>query len=189
MISSTMLINADEIITRAFDNYENVIKLSVTDFCQVAHFTRPTFYARYGDMPHLGVELLIKKLESNFKLAENNYGKGVQDLLLYMFDDRKYLLRLYYLIKAYSQQRNGKFAARFPKLLEQAIYIKTLEYVRRRSRTGDYSVKAINDAAHVIYTIVYEWLNEGLEQNPSSVISRCQIAVAVIDDQVNKKIR
>lgn len=102
MISSTMLINADEIITRAFDNYENEIKLSVTDFCQVAHFTRPTFYARYGDMPHLGVELLIKKLESNFKLAENNYGKGVQDLLLYMFDDRKYLLRLYYLIKAYS---------------------------------------------------------------------------------------
>ncbi|KRK16455.1 hypothetical protein FD23_GL001709 [Lactobacillus delbrueckii subsp. delbrueckii DSM 20074 = JCM 1012] len=45
----------------------------------------------------------------------------------------------------------------------------------------------MNNAAHVIYAILYEWLAEGLQLNARDVYDRCQLAIEIVEDQTNKK--
>lgn len=64
---------------------------------------------------------------------------------------------------------------------------KTVCYVDAHSLSGDYSIKTLNNAAHIIYAILYEWLAEGLKLSARDVYDRCQLAIEIVEEQTSKK--
>ncbi|GHV97672.1 hypothetical protein lacNasYZ03_06750 [Lactobacillus nasalidis] len=193
MITSIKLLEANQIMAQVL-GHEDAAELNVKNFCELAACSRPTFYAHYGSMRQLGAELFLKKLDMHFSLEENGYGTGLQKLLTYMAADRWYLLNLLNLIKtpgikgkSGKGRKGSEFAASFPLKVEKALRQKTVHYVDARSASGDYSVKTLTNAAHIVYAILYEWLAEDLRLSPQEVYDRCQLAVAIIEDQISKK--
>lgn len=187
MITSIKLLEANQILAQVLDS-ERGSEINVKKFCKLAACSRPTFYAHYGSMRQLSAELLLKKLDQHLYFATGDYGNGLKRLLTYMEKDHCFILNLLALIDAEKGKINGKeFAARFPQKVEWLLRKKTVCYVDAHSLSGDYSIKTLNNAAHIIYAILYEWLAEGLQLSARDVYDRCQLAIEIVEEQTSKK--